>query len=60
MYKLSMHLGDRVWDRCVSWDYFSKTTLDTQMISAADSIALNIAEGYGQFHFKELRQFCFI
>jgi four helix bundle protein len=29
------------------------------MVRAADSIGLNIAEGYGRFHYKENRNFCY-
>mgnify|MGYP000468105924 CR=1 FL=1 len=60
VYRLSMDLGDKVWNISQQWDYFSKSTLGNQIVRAADSISLNIAEGYGRYHHKELRQFCFI
>jgi four helix bundle protein len=28
-------------------------------VEAADSIAMNISEGYGRFHFKENKNFCY-
>lgn len=28
-------------------------------MNAADSIALNISEGYGRFHYKDNKNFCF-
>ncbi len=39
------------------WDYFNKDTLGKQFVKAADSIALNIAEGYGRFFYKENKNF---
>ena len=36
-----------------------KKTLGLQIVNAADSIALNIAEGYGRFHYKENKNFCY-
>jgi four helix bundle protein len=38
---------------------FREKTLGTQLVEAADSIALNISEGYGRFHFKENKNFCY-
>ncbi|TMI72809.1 MAG: four helix bundle protein [Bacteroidetes bacterium] len=29
------------------------------MTDAADSIAFNISEGYGRFHYKENKNFCY-
>lgn len=55
-----MEIGDEVWKMVDSWNRFEKETLGKQFVRAADSISLNIAEGYGRFHFKEARNFCFI
>ena len=52
-----MEIGDRVWITIDKWDYFNKDTLGKQFVRAADSIALNIAEGYGRFFFKENKNF---
>jgi len=41
------------------WNYFSKDTVGKQMVRAADSIASNLSEGYGRFHYKESKQFCY-
>ena len=60
LYQLSMSIADKIWNICIKWDHFSKNTLGNQLVRASDSIALNIAEGYGRFHHKEFRQFCFI
>jgi len=60
IYNISMEIGDEVWKMVDSWNRFEKETLGKQFVRAADSISLNIAEGYGRFHFKEARNFCFI
>ncbi len=57
VYKVAMLIGDRVWETTDKWDYFNKDTLGKQFVKAADSIALNIAEGYGRFFFKENKNF---
>lgn len=46
------------YDITVKWDVFNKKNLGDQYSRAADSIALNISEGYGRFHYKENKNFC--
>lgn len=58
VYQLAMEIGELVFNTTSSWDIFNKKSLGDQYIRAADSIALNIAEGFGRFHFKENRNFC--
>jgi four helix bundle protein len=41
------------------WGYFEKKTLGAPFVDSADSIALNISEGYGWFHYKENKNFCY-
>ena len=57
VYKVAMEIGDKVWEIVDRWDFFNKDTLGKQFIKAADSIALNIAEGYGRFFYKENKNF---
>lgn len=57
VYKVAMQIGDDIWDIVDTWDFFNKDTLGKQFVRAADSIALNIAEGYGRFFFKENKNF---
>jgi four helix bundle protein len=45
-------------DIVIRWEYFEKKTLGVQLVDAADSIAFNISEGYGRFHYKE-KKFCY-
>lgn len=59
VYKVSMEIGDLVWQIVMKWDYFERKTPGTQFVDAADSIALNISEGYGRFHYKENKNFCY-
>jgi four helix bundle protein len=59
VYKVAMEIGEIVWATVLKWDYFQKKTLGAQYVDAADSIALNISEGYGRFHFKENKNFCY-
>ncbi len=59
VYRVSMEIGYIVWNIVTKWEYFEKKTLGVQLVDAADSIALNISEGYGRFHFKENKNFCY-
>src|SRR5688500_8417437 len=57
VYNLAMDLGEKVWDLVDKWNYFQKDTLGKQLVKAADSIAANLSEGYGRYHFKEAKNF---
>lgn len=57
VYKVALLIGEKVWEMVNNWDYFNKDTLGKQFVKAADSMALNIAEGYGRFFFKENKNF---
>jgi four helix bundle protein len=59
VYKVSMEIGEIVWRIVPGWDYFQKKTLGAQFVDAADSIVFNISEGYGRFHYKENKNFCY-
>ncbi len=58
VYQIAMEIGDLVHTLVSKWDIFNKKNLGDQFTRAADSIALNIAEGYGRCHYKENKQFC--
>jgi four helix bundle protein len=60
IYQLAMEIGEMVWKEASDWKTFPQKTIADQYLRAADSIAANISEGYGRFHFKDSRQFCFI
>ncbi len=59
VYKVALEIGDIVWKIVSDWKHFEKDTLGKQFVRAADSIALNISEGYGRFHYAENRNFCY-
>ena len=49
VYKTALAIGEKVCAIAHKWGYFNKDTPGEQFVRAADSIALNIAEGYGKF-----------
>ncbi len=59
VYNLSNEFADEIWNIVINWSFLAQDTIGKQMIRSSDSIAANIAEGYGRFFFKENRQFCF-
>jgi len=59
VYQLAMNIGEKTWVVVSKWDYFAKDSVGKQLVKSADSIAANISEGYGRFHYKENRQFCY-
>ncbi len=58
IYRESMRIGDAVWNLVIPWDYFARDTLGKQLVRCVDSIAANIAEGHGRYHFAENKNFC--
>ncbi len=59
VYQLAMKIGEQIWDIVSYWNYFEKDSVGKQLVKAADSVAANLSEGYGRFHYKENRQFCY-
>ena len=55
IYNLANELGEEIWQIVTSWNYFEKDTIGKQFIRAIDSIAANLSEGLGQFHYKEIK-----
>jgi four helix bundle protein len=60
IYQLAMQLGDDIWDLVIEWGYFEKNGLGRQLTDAADSISVNISEGYGRLSPRDNRRFCLI
>ena len=59
VYQLSMDIGEEIWDIVIRWDYFAKDTIGKQLVRAIDSVAANLSEGYGRYHYKEAKNFSY-
>lgn len=59
VYKKAMQIGDWIWEIVDEWNYFAKDTIGKQWTRSADSIAANISEGHGRYHYKENKKFCY-
>jgi four helix bundle protein len=59
IYREAMEVGEEIWSMVTNWDFFAKDTVGKQIVRAADSVAANLSEGYGRFHFKENQKFCY-
>lgn len=57
IYNMAMEVGEDVWKLVEGWNYFQKDTIGKQLVKAADSIAANISEGFGRYHFKDSNNF---
>lgn len=59
IYREAMRIGEIIWNLVADWSYFAKDTVGKQVVRSADSIAANLSEGYGRYHFKENQKFCY-
>ena len=59
IYQLALDIGEDVWNIVDRWEYFQKSTIGKQFVEAADSISVNIAEGYGRYFYKDRKAFCY-
>ena len=57
VYKKAEEFSDLVWQIILGRQYFEKTTMGEQLVTAADSIGTNIAEGAGRGTDKENQRF---
>ena len=57
VYCLAEEIADLVWEVVSKWDRLSQDTVGRQLISSADSIGANIAEGTGRGSFADNRRF---
>jgi len=60
VYQISMDLAEKTWTQVIRWSSLQRNTVGTQLVRSMDSIAANISEGYGRYHYKENRHFCYI
>lgn len=58
VYQQAMVLGEHVWAQVMEWHYLERSTIGKQLIRSADSIAANVSEGHGRYHYAEKRRFC--
>jgi four helix bundle protein len=59
VYELAMNTGESVWKGVARWDFFAKDTVGKQWVRAIDSVAANLSEGFGRFHYKENKHHCY-
>jgi len=52
-----MKLGDEIWNIVIKWDFFAKDTIGKQVVRSVDSIAANLSEGFGRYHYNEEKHF---
>ena len=57
VYQLAEKLANQIWQIVKEWDYFTKDTMGKQIVSAADSVCANIAEGRGRYNDQDNRRF---
>jgi len=57
VYKLAEELSDRVWYDFDTWNKKTQNTIGYQIIRSSDSIASNIAEGYGRYSPADRKKF---
>ncbi len=58
-YNRAMALGEAVWKSVVGWDFFNKDTIGKQLVRSCDSVAANLSEGLGRYHYKEIKNFSY-
>ena len=59
VYNEAMTIGEKVWSIVARWDRLAQNTVGNQVIRSADSIAANISEGFGRFHYNDRLRFCY-
>ena len=57
VYQLAEQLADLIWQIVNKWAYFPKHTVGKQMVTAADGVGSNIAEGSGRGSYLDNRRF---
>ncbi len=60
IYNLAMDFGEKIWSIVTTWNNLAIDTIGKQLIKSSDSIAANLSEGFGRYHIKEIKHFCYI
>ena len=58
-YNLAMEVAEEVWNIVIKWGYFEKDVVGKQFVKALDSIAANLSEGLGRYHYREAENFAY-
>ncbi len=53
VYQMAMEVGEEVWNIVTEWNWLAKDTVGKQFIRAIDSVAANLSEGFGRYHYRE-------
>lgn len=56
-YEIATRLASLVYSEVKNWNLLDQRTTGTQFIRCTDSIAANIAEGFGRYHKKDKIKF---
>jgi len=57
VYQQAEKLADLIWQIVIKWDYFAKITVGKQIVTAADGVGANIAEGSGRGSYRDNHRF---
>lgn len=59
VYNLAETFAEDIWNIVIAFPMIAKDTMGKQLIRSADSISANIAEGFGRYHYKDNKNFCY-
>lgn len=57
VYNLANEISDEAWEIYQQLNWEDKKVMGYQFISAIDSVAANIAEGFGRYHYLDRNKF---
>lgn len=57
IYREAVKIGEECWQLYKKFGWQTKKIVGDQLITSADSIGANIAEGYGRFHYLDKIKF---
>ena len=57
IYNLAEMLSDKIWHQYDAWPIKAQRTIGYQIIDSSDSIAANIAEGFGRYTSPDKKRF---
>lgn len=59
IYQESMAIAEAIWQRVYAWKFFEKDAIGKQLVRAMDSVASNLSEGFGRYHYKDKKNFAY-